>query len=456
MWRDTADLWAGEDWRRRIRTAITKNALVFIACFSEASESRERSGQREELTLAVEQLRLRHPDQPWLIPVRFDDVEIPEYDLGAGRTLSSIQRADLIGDSWEVGAARLVGAVLRSLGRPTDVRSLPSPTESLTERVKSALREPGGDIALHDLLMPLADDVRAAISDDTAFPNSSDALNGAETDAAFFVMGLVDSYLEAIDSALDSLIVVSQWAAPQHHSSLRQFVERMAPVNADDAGMVVLTSLRWFPVVLIEYSATIAALQHENYSAIKTVLVDATIRDKFDGQLPIIARGNTWRPFSNFPLAAQLLALRASGEELTRADAELVRQRRKPNRHTPVSDFLHETLRSKFQSAVPGNDQFTDLFDTAEVLLGLIALDASEHLRRERMYFDRPVLGQYTWRGRHMQGPHAEQRLRQTFLDQGASWPPLAAGLFGGSIERANSAFDALLPLAAEARGKYL
>lgn len=34
VWRDTADLWPGEDWQAKIRSAITDNALVFIACFS--------------------------------------------------------------------------------------------------------------------------------------------------------------------------------------------------------------------------------------------------------------------------------------------------------------------------------------------------------------------------------------------------------------------------------------
>src|SRR5271169_6058406 len=72
VWRDTADLWPGEDWRAKIRHAITDNALVFIACFSRNSILRQKSYQREELSLAIEQMRLRSPDEPWLIPVRFD------------------------------------------------------------------------------------------------------------------------------------------------------------------------------------------------------------------------------------------------------------------------------------------------------------------------------------------------------------------------------------------------
>jgi hypothetical protein len=34
VWRDTADLWPGEDWRVKIRRAITDNALVFIEVIS--------------------------------------------------------------------------------------------------------------------------------------------------------------------------------------------------------------------------------------------------------------------------------------------------------------------------------------------------------------------------------------------------------------------------------------
>ena len=118
VWRDTGDLWPGQDWRMMIRRAITKNALAFIACFSSRSIARSQSYQNEELALAIEQLRQRKPDVPWLIPVRFDDCDIPDLDLGGGRTLASIQRVDLFGKSRDPGIARLMVTVLRILGLP--------------------------------------------------------------------------------------------------------------------------------------------------------------------------------------------------------------------------------------------------------------------------------------------------------------------------------------------------
>jgi hypothetical protein len=111
VWRDSRDLWPGQDWRLMIRRAISRDALAFIACFSQASLSKARSYQNEELVLAIDQLRQRSPEQPWLIPVRFDDCQIPDLDLGAGRTLSSIHRADLFGARYRQQLARLIATV---------------------------------------------------------------------------------------------------------------------------------------------------------------------------------------------------------------------------------------------------------------------------------------------------------------------------------------------------------
>lgn len=126
VWRDTRDLRPGQDWKLNISRAIRVDALVFIACFSRASLTKASSFQNEELLLAIEQLRLRPPDYPWLIPVRFDDCDIPDRDLGGGRTLASIQRADIFGEASQVGMARLVAAIWRILGRDLGSDAIPA------------------------------------------------------------------------------------------------------------------------------------------------------------------------------------------------------------------------------------------------------------------------------------------------------------------------------------------
>jgi nucleoside phosphorylase len=117
VWRDTNDLLPGQDLRSAIRTAITGSAFVFIACFSTASLARTKSRQNEELTLAIEEARQRSIDQPWLIPVRLDDCEIPDRGLGGGRTLRSLVSIDLFGPKQADQTQRLVKSVLMILGR---------------------------------------------------------------------------------------------------------------------------------------------------------------------------------------------------------------------------------------------------------------------------------------------------------------------------------------------------
>jgi hypothetical protein len=126
-WCDTASLYPGDDRHPTIRRAITEGALAFIPCFSSRSAARRASGQNDELLLAVSQMRRHRLDIPWLIPVRFDDCDIPDLELGAGRTLASIQRADLFGPGREQAAGRLVVAVQRLLRFPLPLVAEPTP-----------------------------------------------------------------------------------------------------------------------------------------------------------------------------------------------------------------------------------------------------------------------------------------------------------------------------------------
>jgi hypothetical protein len=157
VWRDTADLWPGEDWRMKIRHAITDNALVFIACFSSQSAARAKSYQNEELVLAADQLRLRRPDDPWLIPVRFDDCPVPDLDLGGGRTLASIQHADLFGEHRDAGTTRLLITVQRLLGqRPSGQDTRPNMPSGTPARHDPTQERPAATTDLVDHVLQQA------------------------------------------------------------------------------------------------------------------------------------------------------------------------------------------------------------------------------------------------------------------------------------------------------------
>ena len=117
VWRTATEVWPGDDWRALAQAAISDGAFAFLACFSRARLALGQSGQHEELVWAIDELRQHGSGDSWLIPVRFDDCQIPAIDLGAGRTLRSLRSADLFGSVQATELARLVAAVTRRLGR---------------------------------------------------------------------------------------------------------------------------------------------------------------------------------------------------------------------------------------------------------------------------------------------------------------------------------------------------
>ena len=137
VWLDTAQLWPGQDWRAVIRRAIREDSLAFLACFSSQSVSQTRTYQNEEIVLAISEMRLRPPDQSWLIPVRFDDCQIPDRPIGGDQMLSDLHQADLFGDNCQQNADRLVEAIRRILS-PGSVASMSTGAAPTAGSVPSA------------------------------------------------------------------------------------------------------------------------------------------------------------------------------------------------------------------------------------------------------------------------------------------------------------------------------
>jgi len=128
VWIDRERILPGQRWQVAIRDAI-KNGVYFIACFSESYGRRLTTYMNEELTIAIEQLRLMPIERNWFIPVSLDSTEIPDRDIGGGETLRSIQWLDLR-QSW----VQSVSALIRMMGgnpdklSESDTRTDPRPS----------------------------------------------------------------------------------------------------------------------------------------------------------------------------------------------------------------------------------------------------------------------------------------------------------------------------------------
>jgi hypothetical protein len=108
VWLDRNDIEPGLFWDEAIRKAILQGDF-FIACFSAEYNARSSTYMNEELTLAIEQLRQRPRDRAWFIPILFSG-EVPDWDIGAGKTLRSIQHVEL-DKNWDDGIQRILAVV---------------------------------------------------------------------------------------------------------------------------------------------------------------------------------------------------------------------------------------------------------------------------------------------------------------------------------------------------------
>lgn len=109
VWLDRNALEPGMQWKPAIQQAI-QHGDFFIACFSAEVNARSQTYMREELKVAIEELHRRPVDKAWFIPVKLNECEIPDIDIGGDETLQDLQYVDLH-KNWDAGIQRLLDTI---------------------------------------------------------------------------------------------------------------------------------------------------------------------------------------------------------------------------------------------------------------------------------------------------------------------------------------------------------
>lgn len=456
-WRDRTSLAPGDHWKAKIREAIRSNSLVFLACFSDQSRTRDRSHMNEELALAVEEFRKLAPGKTWLIPVRFDEGPLPEWDLGAGRMLSDLNYVDLFGDTHTAQVAALVATIGRLMGGEgpdaTTVQAAVAQAADLDRPAlvrrlsKEMLPDPARRIALDDLVREEVRRVLEALKDDSRFP--VDKLPGSGEEQVAAVVRQATNVWHLVEPFVWSLEVAVRWAEPAQLSpwahALRSYA---AEASKARNGMTALLGLRYIPGTVSAMSAGLAAVSSGRWDNLKSLLVDQTAsrwgRDHQDSLLDLFEPWAAFREGGNDWVAHTLARTVLENEDPETAVAAFTGN--KVGRyHTPVAEWLHRALRNAFQDIYPDDESYDQDFDKAEVMLGLISQDLAN--QRDAAKPDRawPArsrwFGRSTWRANKYHGDPIAS-VQAELAAQGSAWPPLRASLFGGEPDRAQQALD--------------
>lgn len=452
-WRDRESLAPGDAWKAKIREAIQTDSLAFLACFSAQSQARDRSMMNEELTLAVEEYRKLTPGKTWLIPVRLDDVSLPDWDLGAGRVLSDLNYVDLFGEDYTANATALITTIRKALGRQAwsteaaaTVLSHASDQERpvVVERLtKEMISDPKRRIELNDLVAAEARSALDSLNDESQFPRT---LAGADDEEKILraVAAAEDSWT-AVEPFCRSLRVATRWAQPDDLAPWAMALQGLVAVaNRPRSGNTIALSLLHLPGLACLMTTGVAAVSARQYGNLRTLAVDAMTAPKYDqNRWPLVAVTDPSSASDGHNIVVNVLARsRALGE----SHEESLKHFRAANGkyYAPVSEWLHAVLGPMFGDLFYDSEDYDLEFDRAEVLLGALATDFFVHEANRkgvRLASATGWFGRATWRSRNRSSNPLDD-FTDELENAGSSWAPLRAGLFGADPNRAHQALE--------------
>jgi hypothetical protein len=272
--------------------------------------------------------------------------------------------------------------------------------------VKELLSSQKSQIKLHDFVI---EEVRKFLS---ATNEDNFAVSGSFSDEE--LLNRISSYETCAKDLSAIIAVVSYWCSEQDLNVLRKIISRATDRLLEaQGGLTVWLGLRWYPLLLILYHAAIAAIESKNYKSLAAILY-AKLGDS--------EYGDEERLFAQ-KLSSGIL-------ELTRAD--IFKKIPGHERHyTPDSEYLFKQVQPVMDDLFFLGKGYESGFDEFEILYALVVAD----LRIQGDGYSWGPIGRFGWKHRsRSNSPFTKLVKEAESLKE--KWPPIEAGMFGGSYER--------------------
>lgn len=245
------------------------------------------------------------------------------------------------------------------------------------------------------------------------FPTNGITLGTNEAWAAE-LLSRVHTY-EALTEILCALFVTGCYWGEAHHNYLwTQSLKRLAHPAGGNDGLTHLLSLRRYPVLRLTYAGGIAALAGDRYHTFASLLTVPQVQQTYERDA--------------VPLALGVYPSVVLERDVARLLPKMERH------HTPVSDWLFDTLREPLRSVVPDDQTYQSLFDRFEYLLALVHADLYQRLGKANHIWG-PV-GCFGWRYRYNPEHGIASVIHREIEAQQEAWPLLQTGLFTSSLDR--------------------
>jgi uncharacterized caspase-like protein len=275
---------------------------------------------------------------------------------------------------------------------------------SVIDRTKEYLSDPRLKIKLHDLVAQELRKVLILTSEDNF------AVQGTEWSLEEFTHRLKE-YEHVVENLQGISCCIAYWGQQEHLPVLKMALTRLTDRLESKGGIILWLALRWYPVILLLYSAGISALAAEKYENLATMLLTRVSSSRVGTELTLL-----------------------SGEailELERRDA--FKQLPGHERHyVPRSEYMFKLLQPPLDDLLFLGRDYEQAFDRFEVLFALVHADL-KNVEGRGIW---GPLGRFAWKYLNEEGTNPLKDLVSEAEQQKELWRPLKAGLFGGDYSR--------------------
>jgi len=269
-------------------------------------------------------------------------------------------------------------------------------TMTKIDQAKEYLADEKQRIRLHDVVSQETRTLLAATSEDN-FP-----VSGSWSEKEFAER--LAQYEDLASDLTGIQAVLGYWGQAGHQDVLTLAAKRIAGRLSTSGGLTVWLGLRWYPILLLIYNGGIGAVAAGRYENLKSLLL-APAPDKDDH-----------RKATNLTVA-----LKRGVSDLRDAFKTLPGHERQ---YVPQSEYLFKRIQPQLDDLLFLGSDYEQYFDQFEIFLSLVHAQSAPY---------GAFLGRFAWKFSSRGSDSPFLKLVAEADEYGDTWPPLQAGLFGGS-----------------------
>lgn len=218
----------------------------------------------------------------------------------------------------------------------------------------------------------------------------------------------LNKYEEISRDLQQVVILLAKWGDKEQLFLLEKIFTRLAEADKGSAGSLRWLEFAWYPLLVLMYSAGIAALATRKYDVLGIVFQTTVHAGPIYNKSP-------------FPLVVPVI------DNMTERGDDFKWIPGQEQRYVPRSEHLFKSLQPILEDLLFLGQSYESLFDTFEVLLALIYRDMTEKRWGP--------LGRFAWKYNLQNGGPFNAVVSEAKKER-ENWGPLCAGLFHGSLDR--------------------